>query len=224
MTTALIHVEMINVYFKIEFNDDMVDEFCIKVKNYEYYIDNDYKKADIVNYSKINLFFVECDKGFNTEIEFDLHCKILHKIHEKLREMDIFQNKKSTVRLIAHGAFVNQYDADIKKILSNKFTVCESAKIYGDTYEFEDEYKNIEVTDYAIFIMYEYPTDREPIQEWFDRMIYPVINYAKFTYIILRTHSHSHEYKGQPNFNIKYVCSYKSLYEEIIPILKELCI
>jgi hypothetical protein len=115
MTTALIHVEMINVYFKIEFNDDMVDEFCIKVKNYEYYIDNDYKKADIVNYSKINLFFVDYDKGFNTEIDFDLHCKILHKIHEKLREMDIFQNKKSTIRLIAHGGFVNQYDADIKK-------------------------------------------------------------------------------------------------------------
>lgn len=137
----------------------------------------------------------------------------------------------NTIRLFACSYYIEKYDEYIKSILSNKFNVLSSQEIYGDTYELAEEYVDglyvtpiPELTDFAILIMDEIFTSREPMINWFDKMIHPVIDYANFTHIIIHTFNHNYEYIQHNNINIKYVPwkNYHELSDEIIQILKEL--
>lgn len=126
-----------------------------------------------------------------------------------------------TIRLFAHSNFLAKFDESVKNMLSNKFNVLPSCQIWGDTYDLCEKYED-EPTDFAIFIMHEFLTDREPQTEWFSRMIHPVVDCAKFTYIILNTFDHNYDYSVADNICIKYVIWSYELSDGVTQIIKEL--
>lgn len=131
---------------------------------------------------------------------------------------------KKTIRLFANPNFTEANDELIKNILSDRFNVLPSCKIYGDTYDLYEECDN-KPTNFALFIMHEYLTDREPMMNWFNRMIHPVIDCANFTYIILYKNT-DNDYSEAEKFNnikINYSVGYTNkVSEDMIKILKEI--
>jgi hypothetical protein len=138
-------------------------------------------------------------------------------MHQNINSIDSEMLK--TIRVFANPNFIEKHDNSIKNILSNKFNVLPSCRVYGDVYEFYEEDEHT-ATDFALFIMHEFLTDREPQTEWFNRMIHPVIDCAKFTYIIIHSlfldNCDYSSIEKCNNIKIKYAPWIVKSYDEII--------